>query len=307
MTYRLILLAAAVLQFTIHPSAAWAAPIHETFIYSGSPSTEKVAEWSALPGSRSYLLQMDSPAAWDLDAVAQLRGADRIQIEVKSFIGEDAVESWKKVAQKGIELVGFNRGIPSEDEADRLNRIGFARYTFVLAGYPGPEEAHRLARLQAPVSLTIVTHAYPRFEDRAGLLAVPASVPLLHSTDYWPWYTHMDLMNQLPQAERLRVKDMFPPEEELPYLKNIKKLDEVIVDTNFDAPAGLWEKLGAMTVRWSSRDRVPYEDGLAAFEASRQIGGLRKLTIDSDTPLTDSERRRLEASPLPVEWIHVVY
>jgi hypothetical protein len=286
-------------------TSAFAAVPHETFYYEGAPTPDLVARWSALPGSRSFLIRTDSATRWELEALLPLRGADRLQIEAARFPGEDSVDAWKKLAVRGAELVVLDGGLPTDDEIDRLNRIGLAGHLFVLTGFPGEDDAKRLARLQGPVSLTLVTRLYPRFVDRDSFRALPPGLPLLFSTDYWPWYTHMDVMNMIPQPLRLRVKDMFPPEESLQYLHAIKRLREVSVDTDYDAPdAREWEKFGALPVRWSSRGRVPSAEGLAAFERSGRLGP-RRLTIDSDTAFTDEESGRLTRSPLAVEWIHL--
>src|SRR5690606_32212676 len=117
--------------------------------------------------------------------------------------------AYRALAARGAEFVSLGAGLPTDDETERLNRIGFRRMTFVLTGIPGEEEAARIGRLKGEVSVTFVTRAYPKYEDQPVLERIPARVPLLFITDYWPWYAHMDVFNMIPHVIRLRVSDMF--------------------------------------------------------------------------------------------------
>jgi hypothetical protein len=286
-------------------SSAHALPVHETYIVQDYADESRLSHWSALPGSRSYVFQYRAPGSDQLEPLTRLRGADQVEIEVSTYPGEDSIDAWTKLARSGVTLVGLDAGIPTDDEIARLNRAGISRYIFVLTYAPGPEEAARIGKLHGSISLTMALTAYPKFEDRPGLIAVPAGVPMLFSTDYWPFYTHMDLFNTLPNSIRLRVSDMFPPSDELTYLTHIQRLRDVTVETlGGDAPdTDSWTNFGGIPVRWSSKDFIPSADGIAAIERSASLGR-RSITIDSDYPLSDDERGRLEASSLPVEWIH---
>jgi hypothetical protein len=276
---------------------------HETFYYDGIPSEQLVALWSSFPGPRSYVIHAGSVYATELRALSRLRGADRVQVEVDQYPTEDALPEWRKLAGQGVEFVLLGQaGLPTEDEIQRLNGAGFARCLFVIGYLPGPEESARLEALRCRLSLTFAVRAYPKFADKEGLAAIPSRVPMLYSTDYWPSYTHMDTLNMLPHRKRLRVADTLPSDDSLPYLKNIRLLDDVQLSTRFDVSGADWAKLDGLALTWASVGHVPSSEALAGFE--KHASGSRRLVIDSDQTWTTEERTRLERSPLSVEWIH---
>lgn len=303
------------LQLLFSVVAVWAALVspalaltpHETWIVAGPVEDREIAEWSKMPGgARSYLFQLQDPDPWDLDPIAHLAKVDRIQISVTRFPAPYTVEAYRKLALKGAELVGFGAGIPSDGEIALLNRIGFARITLLLLRYPEPADAARLAKIQAPLQITFSATFYPRFVDKPGLLAIPAQVPLQYINDFWPWYQQMDNLNLLPHAHTLRVTGIYPSDAHYLYLRQIKNLREIIVETDY-APEDpkTWEKMGPTPVRWTYRHGVPSAQALQAFESSAQAtGNTRKLVIDSDDALTPEQLQLLERSLLPVEWIH---
>lgn len=289
----------------LNPSNAVAGEIHETFIVSHPPTSEQIAHWSNLPGKRSYVIQMGDPTSWELEAIAQLRGADRIRITTTRLPGEDTAATWKSLSGKGVELVGMGAGVPTDDEAERLNRIGMQKLVLALEAYPGIEEARRIGSLKAEVTVVFATRAYPRMVEKAQLLEIPARIPFHFAMDYWPSYTHMDVLNLTPHSKRIRVTDSYPYEGSLPYLLAIKNLEEVTIEAAYGSPdPAIWDKLGELRVSWSTKGQFPAEEGLAAFEKSAGPGRSRTLIVDTDIQLSDRELARLKASPLPIEWIH---
>ncbi|MGZ3688643.1 MAG: hypothetical protein ACXVBW_10100, partial [Bdellovibrionota bacterium] len=283
---------------------AWAQNPHETVVYSGAPDPDRIASWSTRPDFRTYVIQMKDPASTELEPLLHLGHADRLQIEVSRFPGEDAISTWHRLAAQGAELVAMGAGIPTEWEISHLNSIGFAKVWLVLTEIPGLEEAKRVSLIRSPVSILLSAGMYPRYVDKPVFLALPSSVPLTLANNYWPYYTHMDVMNMLPQVQHLRVSGMFPPADEVPYLQNCKNVRDVTVETDSgpDSPK-TWEVFGKWPVNWSIRNQPPSDSALAAFEESRKFGP-RRLTVDTDTPISAEQRRRLELSPLPVEWVH---
>lgn len=258
------------------------------------------------------MIRAEDPSSEELLPIARLRGADRIQLEVSRFPGEDSLAAWKKLAAQGIELVAYRTGLPTEDEVRRLNEASFARAILVLESYPGPEDAERLGRIRGDVSITFAAPAYPRMEDKHGLLALPARMPLLFVADYWPWYTHMDLFNLLPHPRRLRVAGSALPEgDALEYLRHIQRLVDVNLETEAEPADSDWDRLAGIPATWTCRGCVPSAAALEAFARSGRdpVRGQshRRLVIDRDPALTAEERARLERSPLPVEWIHEDY
>ncbi|MGK5088650.1 hypothetical protein WDW86_13915 [Bdellovibrionota bacterium FG-2] len=282
--------------------AAHALPIHETFFVQGVPGSATLDSWSALPGTRSYTFQFTTPYPEDLNLISQIKGADHIQIEIEVYPMAQDMMGWKKLADQGVELIALNTGLPTPSEIEMLNTIGFSKLIIIMTGFPTEAQAAQLAKLQIPVSLTMVTSMYPRLIERPSLLAIPSSVPLTFVTDYWPWYVHMDVLNMLPHAKRLRVRGMMPPEQELPYLRNIKPLLGAVVETTYDVPdAETWKRLSGIPTTWALTQVVPSQEALKAFAT---IGESRRISIDQDWQITPEERTRLEKSGVPVEWIH---
>jgi hypothetical protein len=303
---RIVQLVAATLLFaSLLPMVqAQAALPHETFFLPRIPTAEEVRLWSSLPGTRSYVFQTEDPFAEELKQVAQLKGADRILIEVRRFPGEDSLPEWKKLAAQGVELVGFGSGFPTDDEIRRLNEAGFAKIRIAISYFPGPEDAMSLGKLHASVALTFAAGQFPRSEDKPGLLAIPAQIPLLFVTDYWPSYTHMDLLNLLPQPRSLRVTDMLMPDESVDYVRHIQKLQSIEMETGFDPAASDWKRFEGLPLTWTSKNHVPPAETLDAFARSGAGTSSRRLVIDQDIPLSSEELARLISSPLAVQWIH---
>jgi hypothetical protein len=215
-------------------------------------------------------------------------------------------ESWRKLAARGAQLnllVGY---LPSPETLQFIDSLGFQKLLFVITSPPNPSLAARLSTLKSKTTLTYATRAYPRYMDRESWDGIPAEVPLTISTDYWPLYAQMDMLNLLKMPQNLRVKDMFPPEESFPYLLNLRKLQHLVVDTDADPyDASIWKKFGNLKLRWNRRGPVPSKEALQAFtESAPMQAGLRTLTIDTDLELSPLDRARLERLPIDVQWLH---
>jgi hypothetical protein len=284
--------------------AAFAAVPHETFYFEGTPTPDQVSLWSSYPGTRSYTINAGDASGQLLQPLGLLKNADRIQVEVENYPTQDSLSDWKDLASQGIQLVILGKaGLPTDDEAKLLNETGFERCLFVLSYFPDEADSRKLAGLKCHVSLTFAMAAYPKYEDKPGLAAIPETIPLLFASDYWPSYSHMDVFNMLPHAKSLRVLGMLPPDEQLQYLRGIKNLASVQLNLEFDPQSGDWSKFDGLALTWTSLGHVPAQEALESF-ARGDGRSPRKLIVDSDTPLTDEERARIEASPVAVEWIH---
>lgn len=291
----------------ITPVIGQAAITGETFYFEGIPTEQQVRDWSALPGRRSYLLNLGSVNASDLAVLHGLENAATLGIEVSYFPYEGTLPAWRSLTAhhqaKGVtvQFIGLNAGLPTADEITRLNQTGVSEFIFVLNGYYGAETFARLGDLRGKVSLTFAAGNYPRFGDREAFRALPAGIPLLFVTDYWPGYSHMDLFNLIPQEIKLRVVGSFPPESSLEYLHNIKRLRSVSVVTDFDpATGGEWSGFRDLPVNWTCRDWVPSEKALSDFASAAN----RTLTIDEQSwSSTREELDRLERASVPVHRI----
>ena len=282
-------------------SNAWAQLPAETFVVSGSPGSDQIARWSSLAGSRDYLFQLKDPDTSDLSSLSQLRGARKITVEAADFPNEDTATAWQKLAAQGVEFVAMNVILPTDGDIERLNRIGFSKCIFIMSYYPDPADSERMSQLKCELSITFFGD-YPKYAEKDGVAALPVKTPLTFDIDFWPFYTHMDVFNLLPQSIHLWVRDMYPPADELQYLHNIKKLDRITVETSFDPNSGDdWKVFGDVRVQWQSKDHVPTAENLAAFQKG---GGDREFILDMDRALTAEESATLSTSPLPVRWIH---
>ena len=142
----------------------------------------------------------------------------------------------------------------------------------------------------------------PKYAEKDGVAALKVKTPLTFDIDFWPYYTHMDVFNLLPEQIHVWVRDMYPPADELQYLHNIKRLNEITVETSFEPNSpDDWKVFGDVKVRWQSKDHVPAAADLAAFQ---QGGANREFILDSDRAMTDEELEILRQSPLPTRWIH---
>lgn len=288
----------------LRPAPVWARPPRETMV-AAFVSPEAINEWSALPGSRDFILQLANPDPQDLRLIGRLKGASRIQIQVECLPGTDTLAGWKSLADQGVELVVTGGGAPTVSEIERLNRIGFPRILFVMGYFPDLQEAARLRNLKTPFSIRFLARQYPRFTDRDALRAMPESASLGFVTDYWPWYVQMDLFNMLPQPKRIHVKDLFPEGKGLEYLLAIQRLEEVTVETDYEPPPGTWDRFQSLNVRWLLRDLFPSAAGLDDFARSAGARPDRRLLrLHNELAPTAEEWRRLSGSPVPVEWAH---
>jgi hypothetical protein len=283
---------------------AEARALHETMVFKGILNTTVIDQWSKLPGPRSYLFRLDHPTKHDLQTLAGLKNADRLQIEVQEWPKSADLPQWKALAALGAEFVGFTIGLPIPPVIDTLNEIGFSRYVFVLTSVPSSSQSQALKKLHAPASISFSLNGYPKFLERDALRGIPTNIPLQFAANFWPRYVHMDVMNMLPQTLKLRVSGVYPSTSDFEYLRQMKNLDEVIVDNDYDqSVAELWKNFGQMNVRWSSQNHVPSQASLDAFAESANLGP-RRLVIDQDQELSRAESDRLISSPLAVEWIH---
>ncbi len=302
-TFSLFLLTGATLSLS-----AQARPLKETLFSQGMPTAETVDLWNKTPGTRNYRIAAGDPTTTDLEALLKLQNADRLEIGVLRYPFPSESAAWKKLASRGAQINIIEGILPSPEGLKFLDSLGFKKILFVITGPQEPSFAAALETLHAEVALTYAGRAYPKYLDKDSWTAIPARVPLNIATDFWPGYTQMDLLNILSMPQTIRVRDMFPPDDTFPYLLNIKKLQWVTLDTDFDPwdQGAVWKKFGAMKVRWNRRGIVPSEDVLRAFAESAP-SELRSLVIDTENELSSEERARLERLPIPVEWLHGTY
>jgi len=291
--------------FFIQIRSAHSLPIQETYFYTGQVTADLISRWSSRSTPVNYILELGWPGQPELEQLSKLKFSNSLLTEVSYFPNEDFLASWQKLAENKATFVSLGIGLPNIRQIEILNKIGFEDYLFVLTAYPTEENAQNLSLLSGNITLSFFASRYPRYEEKDGLLAIPSNAKLHFTTDYWPWYSHMDVLNFLPHKKSLRVKGIFPSGQTLEYLHNIKNLKSITVETDFDAPyAKDWKQFKNLPVTWISKDHIPSERGLSAFEGSFSSTTQRKLILDLDWPLSPNEKERIESSPIPTNWIH---
>ena len=294
-----------VLVFGLSPSFALAAPAHEVWVHQGAVTPALVDRWNSAASakSREILIEWDSPQPSDLDQVMRVTGMTRIRVETQRPPRSE-LERWKKLAAKGVEWVGLSGDFPLAGDLKALQEIGFPKATLVLSNFPQPAEGELLAKLETPLSLSFNAGKLPTFSTKPGFEPLRAETPLLFVADYWPFYSHMDFFNLIPQPVRLRIRDSFPYAMAIEYLANIQRLQEIAVQVDFEPSQTQWQSLPqGVPLVWIPNGVVPTENAIRTLEGVRSRAAPTRIVIDSDTPLTAAERARLERSSFAVEWI----
>jgi hypothetical protein len=283
-------------------ASAWALPPQETWVVTHSPAASEIDQWNALSGTRDFLFELNDPQSSDLLSIGALTNVGKVTVVVSDFPYPDTTEAWKTLATRGVELVALDVTLPTDEEVDRLNQIGFKHCVFVLSYYPDPADAARMAGLKCGLDIKFLGKAYPKYSELAGVTAFPNDTTLTFDIDFWPYYIQMDELNLLARPIHLWIRGMYPPQDSLPYLANIKKLESITIenDTDPNTPQE-WSEFGTVPVRWQSKDFLPSAENLEAF---RLGGPNREFILDRDQDFTQDEREMLSKSLLPIRWIH---
>jgi hypothetical protein len=274
-------------------------------VHQGSLSPAQVQRWNsdASAKSRELLIVWDFPQASDLDQVLRVTGMTRIRVETQRPPRTE-LERWKKLAAKGVEWIGMSGDFPLAYEFQALREIRFPKATLVLSNFPEPAEGELLSTLETPLALSFNAGKLPTFSTKPGFEPLRVETPLLFVADYWPFYSHMDFFNLIPQRVRLRIRDSFPYGMAIEYLANIQRLEEIAVQVDFEPSQAQWQSLPqGVPLVWIPRAAVPTEKAIRTLEGVRSRAAPTRIVIDSDTPLTPAERTRLERSAFNVEWI----
>jgi hypothetical protein len=279
--------------------------ITQELFFQGNPSEQQIQKWKELPGPKNITVWLDHAGEWNLAPFLKFDRLDGFRIQTELPPQRDSLHLWKELATKGVTWVSLSGGIPLSHEVEILKEIGFSQITLVLLSYPSEEDAARISTLETPLLISFFARRYPLFMERDALDLLPVSATLFFVTDYWPWYSHMDLFNLLPHEIRLRVRDSFPSEDHWPYLHYIRRLKGVEIVTGFEyVEKNTWEKFQSIPVTWITQNWIPSEQALLDFETSTQRPKeKRKLLIDQDQPLTSEEKSLLKKRPFAVHWL----
>jgi len=281
-----------------------AGPIDEVWFTQDSPTPQLIQRWRNSPSTTRLRAFLKDPSAQDLLEFEFAHREGRLELVLGRFPDPSTLPALERLSQiRPLWLAFTEGGFPVVPEIERLNRLQIRKLIIVFIGLPSEAPARNLALLKAPVQLTYATREYPKYMDRNLWEAIPKSTPLLISTDYWPFYTAMDFLNILKLPVSLRVAESFIPEESWPYLLNIKGLQGVELESDWDGPSDFnWSRLGTQPVRWTRRYTPPSLEALNRFASSLQVGK-RELLLDLVESMTQEEVRYLKESELPVTWI----
>jgi hypothetical protein len=279
-------------------------PIQEIWFATRPLDSLQLKKWEQHPNRPKVRVSLEDPTGSDLRDLKSIHKAGRLELVLGRYPDESTLPALKEFSAINPLWVAFNEGgFPVRPEIDRLNQLRLEKLIIAFTGIPSPGPARDLALLKAPLQLTYITREYPKFMDRDAWESLPKTAPLLISTDYWPQYNAMDILNVLRIPVSIRVRESFPPEESWPYLLNIKTLQKVEIESEWDGPQDqTWERFGKLPVRWIRKSAPPSKEGRQRFEASRTIG-TRDLLLDFDLPLSSQERAELENSPLDISWL----
>ena len=287
---------------------AHAAPLHETWVTSQAPMASDIEAWKKMKtgeAGRSYLIQLGDPTSFELEQLLTFNADDHIRLEVTRIPSEDVREMYTKLASRGAEFISLEGKLPTQDEVNRLKKIGFSSTLFALVAAPNPNQAKLLHDLPGKLSFSLVLRHYPKYVEREQFMALPATSPFLFIMDFWPGYTHMDVLNTLPHKKRLRVRDVFPaPKDQWPYINAIKNLDEIAFELSYLPELPVWKEMmhafPGKNLQWITHV-APTKEHIAAF-ADGTPG--RKITVDSDLELPTEVQLELMKSSSAVDWIH---
>lgn len=289
---------------------AQALTVHETWVTPQAPMANEIDAWKKMKTgeeNRSYLIQLGDPTSFELQQLLTFDISDHLRLEVTRIPGEDVRKMYTQLAGRGAEFISLQGSLPTEDEANRLKKIGFSTSVFAIAAAPNANQAKLLNLLPGKVSVSLVLRHYPKFVERDQFLALPATSPLLFIMDFWPDYTHMDVLNTLPHMKRLRVRDVYPPESQLPYVNAIKNLEEISFELQSLPDLETWKKMvrsfPGKNLQWITHV-APTKEHISVFVQSAQGTDQRRITVDSDLELPGDIQAALKSCPAAVDWIH---
>ncbi len=290
------------------------AQLRETWYFQGAPSESQIAAWSnhtSLAGERiRYLLDMDDPIAPELSRLKGLTNAKELLIETRQYPAESERQEWQALnasLKTETTLIVMRGDGPTDDEVRRLNDFNFRSIVIVFTYYPGEVEAKKLSRIQSKLQITFATSAYPKFEDRKGLQALDPAIPVLYTSQYWPHYIHMDVLNLTPQKDiKLRVIDTLPAEENLPYINHIKNLTQIAMQTTHEsfAPSTWASFRSEVDLTWMASGFFPSLAKVNEFAATLNGTEKRAIKIDCDQDIEPGYRIALKNLTLSIDWTH---
>ncbi len=285
-------------------SPAWAA-FETTFVLSHTPGEAELARLAKVPGPKAYRVTVSTPSAADLARLVRLPEATRIELRFTEPPRQALLPEFQALAKQVPQAMFLFQDQPLVSEIRRIREAGFARLWISVQQYPISQGDLDAYALLGPESWVVFnTGRFPKADGEQGvLLEFPKDLGgLQFVSTSWPRYYAMDFLNRLPQPKRLNIVDISPSESDLPYLKNIRQLDRLVVETDFDPSATLWGLLGTIPVSWLRGQGVPGAAQLGVIQKSIGNGGhFEKLILRDGREVTSTERARLEASGLQVE------
>ena len=294
---------------------AQAAPISNTVLIDRVPSRSDLTRFQALGDDLSYRISLPSGSDADLAVLESLPNRKELQIRLSEIPTETDSSRWAKFAARvpisRFQVTSKDR-FPTEKEMDLLNAIPAKHVELVEGVFPSGVEVQHLNRwAAAPTGTRLVTFSLLRFPypaEELFLLQISGNIALEFVVNYWPRYYQMDFMNRLPSEKQLIVRDIFPADADLQYLKGIQNLKRLVIESDFDPMHSndFWPKLAGLSLIWVRTDAFPSASSLSAFstmqdQARTQGVAGPALVLDLGRDLTATERQALIGSGVEAE------
>lgn len=285
--------------FAAFPVPAKAA-IENTLVADHLPISQELHRFVKLPGKKNFRITLDILKTQDLARLANLKQYGSVEARFSEPPREALLSEFQEFSRAVPEAWFLFKTQPTVSEVQRILTAGFKTLHLSVQQYPmSTGDLPAYALLGPEAWLVFNTGQYPKPEEQIVLLELPKNLAgLQFVASSWPRYYAMDFLNRLPQPKRLNVQNIFPNESDLTYLRNIKQLVRLGLETDGDpARLTLWSWLSGLPFFWSRSDGLPSEKHLQALRDTN----FEKLIVRDGNSLSSSERARLEALPYPVE------
>lgn len=274
--------------------------IENTLVADHLPISQELHRFMRFSGKKNFRITLDILKSQDLARLAHLKQYGTVEARFSEPPPKALLSEFQEFARAVPEAWFLFKTQPTVSEVQRILSAGFQKLYVSVQQYPlSSGDLPAYALLGQETWVVFNTGQYPKPEEQMVLLELPKNLAgLQFVVSSWPRYYVMDFLNRLAQPKRLNVQNIFPNESDLTYLKNIKQLVRLGLETDGDpASLTLWSWLSGLPFFWSRAEGLPSEKHLQALRDAT----FEKLIIRDGKSLSASERTRLEALPYPVE------
>jgi hypothetical protein len=181
----------------------------------------------------------DDPIVGDLSELGTVSGYERLSLTFRKpvlpAIAEEYISAARAWKRSGIEAqLRFLGTLPTEQEAEILKplcALGI-RIRFIATVLPTESEAKNLLGLRDCAEVQFAIGRYFKQDDLTDVRRV-LGLPLGVATDYFPTYTHVDLMNTLDSPISVFVTNALPLPENIEPFNQLKRLTRLTLDLTY--------------------------------------------------------------------------